>query len=266
MSALSTPPAIRPAVGAPGPPRSARLADGVMIALAVVLGGGSMGYFAWAGRPRLLHLDLSPAAALAWNALASAIFFAQHSVLVRRSVRARLAAVVPARYDGAFYAITSGLALVLAAGLLQPAGPPLFVLHGLPRALVIAAALLAVAGFAWAILVLRSFDPFGLGPIRRHLRGRPAAAPAAFRAKDFVVRGPYRWVRHPLYSAIIVLLWADPAMTPARLELALLWTAWIAVGTRLEERDLITDLGDAYRSYRERVPMLVPWRGPAAVR
>ncbi|HXY41982.1 MAG TPA: isoprenylcysteine carboxylmethyltransferase family protein [Vicinamibacteria bacterium] len=240
-----------------------------MMALAVVLGGGSLAYFAvclaWAEGPRLLDLHLSPPAALAWNALASAIFFAQHSVLVRRPVRSRLAAVIKARYDGAFYAITSGLALLPAAVLLQPAGPALFVLHGVARALVIASASLASAIFAWAIVVLRSFDPFGLRPIRRHLRdGDAPPAPPPDAASRFVVRGPYRWVRHPLYLAMIVLLWADPSMTPARLELALLWTAWIFVGARLEERDLAADLGDPYRSYRERVPMLIPWRRPAA--
>ncbi|HVO10868.1 MAG TPA: isoprenylcysteine carboxylmethyltransferase family protein [Vicinamibacteria bacterium] len=235
-----------------------------MMALAVVLGGGSMAYFAWAGRPRLLDLGLSPPAALAWNALLSGVFFAQHSVMVRRPVRARLATVIPARYDGAFYAVTSGLALLLVAGVLQPAGPPLFVLHALPRALVIAAALLAVATFAWAIVVLRTFDPFGLRPIRRHLRdGDASPSRSSDDARAFVIRGPYRWVRHPLYSAIIVLLWADPSMAPARLELALLWTAWIAVGARLEEHDLVANLGDAYRRYRERVPMLIPWRRSA---
>lgn len=228
------------------------------MALAVVLGGGSMAYFAWPGRPRLVDLQLSDGAALGWNALVSFVFFVQHSVLVRRPVRARLAAVIPARYDGAFYAITSGLALTLVAALLQPAGPPLFVLAGPPRAVVLAAALLAVAGFAWAIAALRTFDPFGLRPIRRHLHNRPERVAT----KGFVVQGPYRFVRHPLYSAIVVLLWADPAMSPARLELAILWTAWIAVGARLEERDLVADLGEPYQRYRARVPMLVPWRWP----
>ena len=243
--------------------RTARAGDYAVMALAVVLGGGSMAYFAWANRPPLVDPGLAPPAALAWNALASAIFFAQHSLMVRRPVRARLAAVIPARYAGAFYAITSGLALALAAALLQPAGPPLFVLHGVERALVVGAALLALAVLAWAIAALRTFDPFGLQPIRRQLRNRPAGVQEETTARDFVVRGPYRWVRHPIYSAIIVLLWADPSMAPARLELACLWTAWIAVGARLEERDLVTDLGDAYRRYSERVPMLVPWRRPA---
>ena len=265
MPAPSTPTAVRPTATPATLPAAARVADRAVMALAVVLGGGSMVYFAWAVRPKLLDMGLSPGAALWWNALLSLVFFTQHSVMVRRPVRARLAAVVAPRYDGAFYAITSGLALTLVAALLQPAGPPLFVLQGLARTIVIAAVLLALAGLAWAVVALRTFDPFGLRPIRSHLRNRPAESDPGgpFRAKAFVVRGPYRWVRHPLYSAIIVLLWADPAMNPARLELAILWTAWIYVGAQLEEHDLVAEFGDAYRRYRERVPMLIPWRRPA---
>lgn len=37
---------------------------------------------------------------------------------------------------------------------------------------------------------------------------------------------------------------------------------YIFYGTILEERKLVTELGDAYRIYQQRVPMLVPirWR------
>jgi protein-S-isoprenylcysteine O-methyltransferase Ste14 len=77
-----------------------------------------------------------------------------------------------------------------------------------------------------------------------------------------VVRGAYRWVRHPFYACILVLVWSCPELTADRLVFNLLWTAWIVLGAALEERDLAADFGDAYRRYRRRVPMLVPWRGP----
>jgi hypothetical protein len=83
--------------------------------LAIVLGGGSLVFFFWPGRPMLLHMRFSPAGALWWDALLSLLFFTQHSVMIRRSVRRRLATVNPARYDGAFYAIASGLVLSLVA-------------------------------------------------------------------------------------------------------------------------------------------------------
>lgn len=250
-----------------GLPAATRLVDYSVMVFAVVLGGGSIVLFAWSGRPSLVPMRLSPTPALWWNAFLSLMFFAQHSVMVRRPVRARLAAAIPWRYEGAFYAITSGFVLALVAVLYQRVeAPPVFTLHGVARVMVTVAAGLAVASFVWGILALRTFDPFGVGPIRQHLRnGEAAPLPdAPFRAKAFVVRGPFRWVRHPLYSAIIVLLWAAPQMSPGRLELAVLWTAWIYVGAGLEERDLVTEFGEAYRQYRQQVPMLIPWRGPAA--
>jgi protein-S-isoprenylcysteine O-methyltransferase Ste14 len=187
-------------------------------------------------------------------------------VLVRRPVRARLAVIVPPRYDGACYAITSGIALALVVLLLQPAAQPLVVLEGLPRLAVTAASLLAVAGFAWGVHALRTFDLLGLRPIRAHLRGdcgRSSETKPLVNA--LVVRGPYRWVRHPLYTCVIVLLWANPVTSLDRLALAAVWTTWIVVGALLEERDLIADFGDTYRQYRAQVPILIPWRGQVAV-
>jgi hypothetical protein len=252
---------VRPAL-----PLLTRLADYAMMTLAVVLSVVSIALLAWANRPILVPLGLSESAAVWWNALVSFLFFAQHSILVRRPVRARLGAIISPRYDGTFYAITSGLALAIVVVLWQPAGPPLFVLQGAPRFIVQAAALLAVAGFAWGACALRGFDMCGLRPVRAHLRGAPAAPapPPELSGKPLVVRGPYRFVRHPLYSSIIVLLWADPEMNAGRLVIAALWTAWIYVGARLEERDLVADFGEPYRRYREQVPILVPWRRPGA--
>lgn len=264
MCNVSTPLTAGPA----GLTRATRAADYSVMVLAVLLGGGSILLFGWSGRPSLVPMRMSPTSALWWNAFLSLIFFTQHSVMVRRSVRARLAAVIPLRYDGAFYAITSGLVLTVVAVLYQRVeAPPLFVLHGFPRLIVSVTAVVAVASIIWAIHALRTFDPFGVRPIRQHLRpGLAAPSPETlFRAKAFVVRGPFRWVRHPLYSAIIILLWAAPQMSPGRLELAALWTAWIYLGAVLEERDLVAEFGETYRQYCKQVPMLIPWRGPAAV-
>jgi protein-S-isoprenylcysteine O-methyltransferase Ste14 len=130
---------------------------------------------------------------------------------------------------------------------------------------VTAAALLAVCGFVWGIYALRTFDLFGLRPIRDHLRGTSVQSPASPPgATELVVRGPYRLVRHPLYSCVIVLLWADPEMNAGQLLFAVMWTAWIYAGALLEERDLMAEFGDSYRQYRRQVPILIPWRGRMA--
>lgn len=120
---------------------------------------------------------------------------------------------------------------------------------------------LAVAVFVRSVTVLGSlFDPLGIRSIKAHLRGASEARSA------FLVKGPYRWVRHPLYSCVLLLFWCTPDVTADRLLLDMLWTSWICIATVLEERDLVAVFGDAYRDYQRKVPMLIPWKGRMVIK
>jgi protein-S-isoprenylcysteine O-methyltransferase Ste14 len=192
--------------------------------------------------------------ALFWDAGLSFLFFLQHSGMVRPRFRAVLH--VPQHYQGAIYAIASGVALLAVVLLWQPTDVALLVLEGAPRWAAHVCAILALAFFVWGIVALRDFDPCGVAPIRAHLRG------VRSRQLPLVIRGPYRWVRHPLYSAILVLFWSNPDVTADRLLFNILWTAWICLGVYLEEADLRDDFGETYAQYQRKVPALIPWRGP----
>lgn len=195
-----------------------------------------------------------------WDFIVSGVFFAQHSGMVRTSFRNWLDARVPRHLHGATYSIASGAALAAVVLLWQPSPSLLYSIEGDYRILARAVAVLASAGFIWTIRALRHFDTFGLAPIRDRLRERETPA------SPFVLRGPYLWVRHPLYSLLIVLIWSMPDVTSDRLLFNLAWTAWIVLGAYLEERDLRSRFGDVYRSYQRTVPILVPWRGPVGRR
>lgn len=227
------------------------------IACALGCGGISLllfGYFLVVGPLSVAALSLSGTGRLFWDALLSILFFSQHSGLIRRGVRSRIARFIPDYYYPALYAIASGIALLLVVLLWQPSDTVCFEFEGRLRWLPRLISLAAVAGFAWGVVSLGSFDFFGLDAIRDHLQGEDAPR------SPFVVRGPYRHVRHPLYSLTLVLIWSSPQVTSDRLLLNLLWTAWVVAGTYLEEQDLVAEFGEAYRAYQDTVPILVPWR------
>jgi protein-S-isoprenylcysteine O-methyltransferase Ste14 len=56
----------------------------------------------------------------------------------------------------------------------------------------------------------------------------------------------------------LIAFWAAPTMTLGRLLFALVTTFWILISIKIEERDLAQFLGEPYRIYRERTPMLLP--------
>jgi protein-S-isoprenylcysteine O-methyltransferase Ste14 len=50
-----------------------------------------------------------------------------------------------------------------------------------------------------------------------------------------------------------------PNLTVDILLYNVLWTAWIIVGSVLEERDLVASFDREYRDYQIKVPMLIPF-------
>jgi protein-S-isoprenylcysteine O-methyltransferase Ste14 len=234
-----------------------RLAATCIRAASLILGPASLVLFL--AYPRgflpIMPQGWGMGAALAWDSLLSAVFFLQHSVMIRRRIRARLETYIPPASYMAVYSIASALVLIPIALLWQRVQPPVYSIAGPARFIIHGLSILALAGFAWGMFSLRPFDPFGVAPLTAHLRGR-AAIPTGL-----VVRGPYRWVRHPLYSCFIALLWLHPDPTIDILFCNTLWTFWIVLGTVLEERDMVTDFGDSYSRYQREVPMFIPWRG-----
>ncbi len=93
--------------------------------------------------------------------------------------------------------------------------------------------------------------------------GRYWDAAISVRADHRVVdEGPFAIVRHPVYLGLILfdaggaLLVADPVVAAVAVIAAVL----MYFRAREEERFLEARLGEAYREYARRVPMLLPWR------
>jgi protein-S-isoprenylcysteine O-methyltransferase Ste14 len=75
-----------------------------------------------------------------------------------------------------------------------------------------------------------------------------------------VIRGPYRWVRHPIYLFQIVMLLGVALLLPTPLSLGILATHCLCVRikARDEEKYLTTLHGEVYRDYLSRTGGLFP--------
>ncbi len=80
-----------------------------------------------------------------------------------------------------------------------------------------------------------------------------------------IVDGLYRWVRHPLYTAGLVFIWLLPVMTLNILALNIGSSAYLVIGALFEERRLVREFGQAYITYRQQTPMLIP-RPPGKIK
>lgn len=231
-----------------------KIVDYIFILLAILLGVGSVILLAMSESIHIVNFNWSEQNILLWDAFLSLLFFAQHSIMVRKFFRRRVQKFFPELYYGAIYAIASGIALAIVVLFWQRSQTAILILQGIPKLIVTICNLAGVLVFIVGASSLRPFDPLGIGPIRAHVRERQ------YKPGPFVIRGPYKWVRHPLYLGVLIMFWSNPNLTADRLLFLILWTGWIIVATYLEERDLISEFGDVYRQYKKTVPMLIPWR------
>ena len=131
-------------------------------------------------------------------------------------------------------------------------------LAGLARPRFWFALVLGVSGLALAVWTVRLFRTVGEGT------PAPWAPP-----KRLVVRGPYRHVRNPMITSVLLMLGAE----------SLFFGSWHLAGWMLvfllgnavyfplvEERALERRFGDAYRLYKANVPRWIPsWRSWDAI-
>jgi protein-S-isoprenylcysteine O-methyltransferase Ste14 len=65
--------------------------------------------------------------------------------------------------------------------------------------------------------------------------------------------------RHPWYLRVILLIWARQ-LDVSVICVNVILTAYLIVGTYLEEKKLIREFGEKYLAYQQKVSMLIPYK------
>ncbi|MEP6504058.1 MAG: methanethiol S-methyltransferase [Betaproteobacteria bacterium] len=195
-----------------------------------------------------------PLQAIATDVALLALFGLQHSVMARRGFKRWWTRVVAPAVERSTYLVATCIALALLFRFWVPIATP--VAWHVDRGAVVAL-LWSLYGLGWLLVLvstflLNHFELFGLQQVFARLTGR-AIPDGGFRTPLL-----YRYVRHPLYAGLLLGLWAVPVMTAGRLLFAVGLSAYILIGIAFEERDLLAQFGERYRTYREQVGMLLP--------
>lgn len=82
--------------------------------------------------------------------------------------------------------------------------------------------------------------------------------------QSIITEGIYSTSRHPFYLGTLLMFWGLFILFPNLyfLSFATISTIYVFIGSRLEENKLMVDHKSVYQSYRQTVPMLIPWKKP----
>lgn len=193
-----------------------------------------------------------------WAALI--IFAVSHTALASHGAKAIAARLLGARVAEATYRlIYNALALVAVAPALYLAWTlPDVELYRFPAPLdSIALIVQGVAALGLAYSVYQMDWTFFVG--LRQIIGPPANTTLdSTSTAQLVTNGLHRFVRHPLYTTSLIVLYLVSPMTLNRLALVVGIHVYFWIGSMFEERKLVREFGDAYRDYQRRVPRLLP--------
>jgi len=223
--------------------------------LAVATLGGlafvaSLVYFglSYAGR---YGVDLDPTASrgplvpLAVDTALFSVFALHHSIFARTGLKAAVIRVLPATLERSAYVWIASLLFLVVCAWWQPIPGLAWRLDGAWR---IAALAVQLAAGLVTIAAARQLGVLRLAGVEQTLL---AIEPGGSPTLDDT--GLYGLVRHPIYLAWLVLVWAAPVMTGTRLAFAALSSAYLLVAVPFEERDLRRLFGPAYADYSRRV-------------
>lgn len=206
------------------------------------------------------HLSTAPSVAI--NVALLALFGLQHSGMARPSFKTLVTRWVPEALERSLYILAACLAVwVLCLGW-QPLPQHIWSFGGIPGVMLDAGFWLGFVLVYAATLLLNHFHLLGLSQAYRAYVTQ-VHDPTSDRLQ---VHGPYRLVRHPLMTGLLLCFWCASTFTLGQLLWAAGMTVYIVVGTVLEERDLVARFGAAYRRYAAEVPAFFPLPFIAAAR
>ncbi|MCX2680191.1 isoprenylcysteine carboxylmethyltransferase family protein [Galbibacter sp. EGI 63066] len=184
-----------------------------------------------------------------------ALFGLQHSVMARPGFKESWTKIVPKPIERSTYVLLASIMLMVLYYFWQPIDLSIWDISGTS----LGTAFILISLLGWTLLlistfVINHFDLFGLRQVFLFTKNDTASGKIEFRTPNL-----YKMVRHPLYLGFLIAFWFAPVMTLGHAIFTVGMTIYIFIGIYHEEKDLVNAFGEKYRSYRKRVPKIIPF-------
>ena len=182
------------------------------------------------------------------------LFALQHSIMAREQFKEFITEFIPKAAERSTYVFVSGIFLSLIFIYWLGVDGYLWQVDNHVGEVI----LISIYIFGWTFstissFIINHFELFGLQQVYLNLKNRAEPEP------EFVDNYFYKFIRHPIQLGTLIGIWATPNMSYTHLMLSVTFTIYIFIGLHFEEKDLVRTLGKKYKTYQERVSMIIPF-------
>ena len=190
---------------------------------------------------------------IVWDLALVTMWGCVHTAMARMRFKNLMTKLIPEAAERPTYVFVAGISSFMLVGLWQAVPGVIWSATGTTAV----AVLWSLFAFGWIYLLastfaINHFDLFGLRQV--YLNFKNQSRPPI----RFVKNAMYRFTRHPIQTGVLIGIWAIPEMTATHIVLSIGFTAYIFIGLRFEEKDLIKDIGEPYEQYRQEAGMVLP--------
>ena len=192
--------------------------------------------------------------AIVVNFLLILIFGVQHTIMARPAFKQWWTQFIPRPLERSTFVFIADIIMWVMIWQWRPIeGVVWQVQNPVAANILIGISLLGWVGVCLSSFMINHFELLGLEQVWHYLRGTEP------KHITFKLKGFYKHVRHPLMVGFLMFFWATPYMTVGHLFFAAVFTIYVLIGIRFEERDLMKHHPEEYGKYKEQVPGLIPF-------